>query len=81
MSISQECPARVSSKSVSDQSVQEAVAFKSVKKSVKQECPARIFDKSVLQGCPIQEFSKTWEHSGSWVLSGCLVFFDSRRAR
>ena len=46
-----ECPA-----SVSDQRVQEAVSFKSVRKSVKQECPTRMSHKSVSQGCPIQEF-------------------------
>ena len=68
-SVEQECPA-----SVSDQSVQEAISFKSVKKSVKQECPTRISHKSVLQGCPIQKFSKTWEHSGLWVLSVFLKF-------
>ena len=42
--------------SVSDQSVQKAVSFKSVKKSVKQECRT-MSHKSVLQGRPIQEFS------------------------
>ena len=65
MSVCQECPA-----SVSDQTVQKAVSFESVRKSVKQECPTRMSHKGVLQGCPIQEFSNV----GAFGFVGSIRF-------
>ena len=72
-SVNKECPARVSSKSV-----QQVSPIRVPRKQFLSRVSKRVSGKNVPQGCLTRvsckgvqyKSSQTWEHSGSWVLSG-----------